>query len=408
MRIGVVREVHEGETRVAIVPETLKRLIALGAPKKSKDGAAPGADTAPKVAVVVESRAGMAAGHDDDAYRSAGASIESGAEAVWGSCDLVVCVQAPSPERAASLREGAALLSTLQPWRNTDLVRALAERRVTAFSFDCVPRITRAQVVDALSSMSTIAGYRAALVAAEASPKLFPMLMTAAGTLTAAKALIIGAGVAGLQAIATCRRLGAVVEAYDVRPAAKEQVLSLGARFVELPLETADSETAGGYAKEQSEETLRKQRELLATHVAASDVVITTALVPGRPAPRLIGRDMVERMRRGAVIVDLAAEAGGNCELTRAGERVEHGGVVVLGPKNLPAQAPAAASLMLSRNAAAFIELLAPEGELAVNMEDDVLAGSAVTHGGEVVNGMARQAMGLPGLPACAGQEAAA
>lgn len=390
MRVGVIAERGSGETRVALAPESVRKLLALGAPKKGE------ASAEPKVAAVVESGAGAKAFFSDEEYGAAGATIV-GPDEPWDA-DVVACVGPPDAARVRRMRRGAVLIGMLKPTQSADLVRALADAGVTALAFEVVPRITRAQSVDALSSMSTIAGYRAAILGAEACPKMFPLLMTAAGTVNAARALVLGCGVAGLQAIATCKRLGAVVEAYDIRAAAKEQAQSLGARFVELPEDAAakDAETAGGYAKEQSEERQRRQRELLADHVANADVVITTALVPGRPAPRLVDAATVARMRPGAVVVDLAAEAGGNCELARAGERVVSGGVTVLGPLNLPAQAPAHASLMFSRNVAAFVQLLAPKGELTVNMGDEVVRGSAVTHGGEVVNDGVRAALGLP------------
>jgi len=381
MRIGVPKQTDGGETRVALIPETVKRLAAKG------------------VEVVVEAGAGSLANYTDAMYEAAGATTAAGADAVWSACDVVVVVTAPQPDVAATMREDSVLLGMLAPGADADLLRALLARHVTSFAFEAVPRITRAQAMDALSSMSTVAGYRAALLAAQACPKFFPMFMTAAGTLTAAKVLVVGAGVAGLQAIATARRLGANVEAYDVRAAAKEQVLSLGAKFVELPLETGDAETAGGYAKEQTEEQQRKQRELLADHVASADCVITTALVPGRPAPKIITRDMVSGMKPGAVIVDLAAPAGGNCEATAPGDRTVVDGVAILGPTNLTAEMPTHASMMYSRNTLALLDLLAPEGDLSINMDDEVLRGAAITHAGEAVHAMARSALGMSAEP---------
>lgn len=397
MRIGVVKEVAPGETRVALAPESVRKILALGRPPKKKGADAEAPPPESKVQIIVQAGAGERAFLTDDDYRNAGATVEQDSAAAWGA-DLVVCVNPPTREQIARMRRGGALLGLLRPAQSPDVVRALAEAGVAALAFEAVPRITRAQKVDVLSSMSTIAGYRATILAAEACPKLFPMLMTAAGTVTPARALVIGAGVAGLQAIATCKRLGAVVEAYDVRPAVKEQVQSLGARFVELPIETGGAETAGGYAKQQTEETLRKQRELLADHIAHADVVITTALVPGKPAPRLIDEPTVKRMRPGAVIVDLAAEAGGNCALTKPGERAVVHGVTIIGPPNLAAQAPVHASLLYSRNVTAFVEDLAPGGELSLNMSDEVIGGAMITFEGEIVHAAMREAMGLPPL----------
>src|SRR5829696_6767607 len=314
LTVGVPRETAPGERRVAMTPDTVKRLTATG------------------VVVEVERGAGEASGHSDDAYVAAGAAIVADA--------------------------AAAIIALLQPMTNVDLVRALATRDVTAFSMDAIPRTTRAQSMDVLSSQATVAGYKAVLMAADTLPRFFPMLTTAAGSIVPAKVLIVGAGVAGLQAIATARRLGAVVEAYDTRPVVKEQVESLGAKFVEIPVDTSDAQTAGGYAKEVSAETLRKQQEVLADHAAKSDVVVTTAAIPGRPAPRLISRETVERMRPGSVIVDLAAETGGNVELTQAGETVEHNGVKIMGQLNLPSTMPVHASQMYAKNIQNLLDLL--------------------------------------------------
>jgi len=370
MRIGVCKESKPGERRVAIVPDGVKRLIAKGH------------------AVFVETGAGDSALCADDAFRQAGAEVVTNANVLAQNAELVCCVNPPTDGMVTAKNGGFLLLGMLDPARNGKLLSTLAGTGASAIAFESVPRITRAQKVDALSAMSTVAGYRAVIVAAEASPKMFPMLMTAAGTVTAARVMIIGAGVAGLQAIATARRLGAIVEAYDIRPAAKEQVLSLGAKFIELSdAPSSEAETSGGYARAQSEEDQKRQRELMADHVAASDVVITTALVPGRPAPRLIERETVERMRPGAVIVDLAAEAGGNCELTRPGEVVEHGRVIISGPSNLPAQAPVHASQMYSRVCEAFAQELAPEGALNIDLENDIIGPSLVVHGGHVLFG---------------------
>ena len=386
MRIGVPSEVRDGERRVAVVPDSVRGL-------KSKLGES--------VGFAVERDAGVRACFSDSAYGEAGAELVDGA-AAWGA-ELVVCVNAPTTQQAAMLREGGVLLGLLRPGADKDLLRALVERRITALAFESVPRITRAQRMDALSSMSTIAGYRAVIVAADAAPRLFPMLMTAAGTVTPAKALILGAGVAGLQAIATARRLGAVVSAYDVRAATREQIESLGARFVSLSASTGDAETAAGYARAQTEQEQQQQRDLLSEHVGAADIVITTALIPGRPAPRLIDRAGVEKMKPGSVIVDLAAEAGGNCELTRPDQRVDHNGVTILGPTNLPAGAALHASQLYSRNVAAMLEVIVAEGVVRINLEDELVHGSLLTHDGEVMHAGARAAMGLPPLESAAG-----
>src|SRR6266536_426249 len=313
MKVGVPRETVPGERRVALVPDAVAKLTKAG------------------TEVVVESGAGTGSGHDDEAYRKAGAVIGSRA-ATFGT-DLVVKVQKPSADEIGLLRDGAALVATIQPLTNPDLVRALVAKRTTSFSMDAIPRVTRAQPMDSLSSQSNIAGYKAVLLAANSLPKFFPMLTTAAGTVTPARVLVLGAGVAGLQAIATARRLGAVVEAFDTRPVVKEQVQSLGARFLEIEL-GEQGEGAGGYAKELSEEAHRKEQELVAKHVKDADVVITTALVPGRRAPILVTADMVRSMRPGSVIVDLAAEMGGNCELTQPGRTAVENGVTIQGELN--------------------------------------------------------------------------
>ena len=371
--IGVIRETHPGETRVALLPEHLKKPLS---PRK---------DGPPGFECVVEAGAGARAYAEDAAYQSAGAEIAADASLVASRADVLLCVNPPSKRLIASMKPGSALVGLLRPGEFGALLRACAERGVSALAFEKLPRITRAQKADVLSSMSTVAGYRAALDAAALCPRFFPMMMTAAGTITPARVLVVGAGVAGLQAIATARRLGAIVEGYDIRPAAKEQVLSLGARFVELPAVAAGAETGAGYAREQTAEEQAAQRELLARHVADSDVVITTALVPGRPAPRLIDRATVERMKPGSMIVDLAAEAGGNCELTRAGEIVEHRGVRVTGPVNLPATMPVHASKMFGQNAMSLIEELAPKGVFAVDLGNDMIGPMCVVHEGEVV-----------------------
>jgi NAD(P) transhydrogenase subunit alpha len=361
---------------VAIVPEVASKLASTG------------------VEVVVEAGAGARARFSDDAYRQAGATVVADAAAALSGAALVARVQPPTIEEVASLPEGVSLVSFLQPVAAADTVKALASRGATVYSLDLLPRISRAQSMDALSSQATVAGYRAGLSAAEHLAKFFPMFMTAAGTVPPAKVLVMGAGVAGLQAIATARRLGAVVRAYDVRAAAKEEVQSLGAKFVELGLETQDG--AGGYAKEQTDEYLAKQQELLAAEVAAADVVITTAQIPGRQAPVLVTTAMVEGMSEGAVIVDMAADSGGNCELSVAGEEIQFQGVTVVGMSNPPASMPTHASFLYARNIANFLGLLVKDGELAPDFDDEIVAGTCVVRDGTVVHGLTAEALGLP------------
>ena len=373
MKVGVPRETVPGERRVALVPEAVGKLTRAG------------------TEVVVESGAGVGSGHDDEAYRKAGATIADRSAAL--GADLVVKVQKPSTEEVGLLREGAALIATLQPLTNADLVRALAARRTTSLSMDAIPRVTRAQPMDSLSSQSNIAGYKAVLMAANALPKFFPMLTTAAGTVTPARVLVLGAGVAGLQAIATARRLGAVVEAFDTRPVVKEQVQSLGARFLEIDL-GEQGEGTGGYAKELSEEAHRKEVELVGKHVKDADVVITTALVPGRRAPILVTTDMIRSMRPGSVIVDLAAEMGGNAELTQSGKTVVENGVTIIGELNLPSTLAVHASQLYSRNVSALLANLMKDGQLAFDMNDEITKGSVITQDGAVVHEPTKKAMG--------------
>src|SRR5438876_9775720 len=362
MRIGVVRETTPGERRVSLVPDTVGRLAKGGNE------------------VVVERGAGQAASFPDGMSTEAGATIGD----AW-SAELVLKVAKPSDDELGRLREGTVLIAFLQPLVNHALVRELARRRLTALSMDAIPRITRAQPMDALSSQATVAGYKAVLLAAAALPKFFPMLTTAAGTIAPAKALVIGAGVAGLQAIATARRLGAVVEAFDTRPVVKEQVESLGARFVELPLETKDAQEKTGYAKAQTEEFYQKQQALMKKSVAGADVVITTALIPGKRAPVLITEDMVQAMRPGSIIVDLAAEQGGNCALTKPGqETVEHG-VIILGPTNLPSTVPYHASQMYARTVTNYLLHLVKDGKINLDLNDELTRGPLVTHQGEIL-----------------------
>ena len=359
MRIGVPKETAAGERRVALVPELVTKLTESG------------------IDVVVEAGAGEAASFTDEAFREAGAELGD----PWAA-EVVAKVRKPSDEELGRLREGQVLIGFLQPLTDQEGIERLASRGVTAFAMESIPRITRAQSMDALSSQATVSGYKAVVLAADRLPKFLPMLMTAAGTVAPAKVLVIGAGVAGLQAIATARRLGAVVSGFDVRPVVKEQVESLGAKFLELGV--VGEETEGGYARELSEEEQRRQQEELEARIGDFDVVITTALIPGRPAPRLIPRSAIESMRPGSVIVDLAAEAGGNAELTRPDEDVSHDGVMLLGPTNLPSSMPYHASQLYARNVSALVQHLAPEGELKLDFEDEITAGACVTRKEEV------------------------
>ena len=358
MRIGVPRERIAGERRVALVPDSVGRLVKSG------------------VEVVMETGAGAAAGFPDAAYAAAGAALD-GTAGVLGRADLILKVQAPSADEIAQLRPGAVLVSLLAPATHAESIRGLTARGVSACALELVPRTTLAQAMDVLSSQATIAGYKAVLLGAAELPRILPMLTTAAGTLAPAKALIIGAGVAGLQAIATARRLGAVVSGFDVRAAAREQIESLGAKAVGKELETAEG--TGGYAREVAGDQQARIEALLAAHLKDQDLVITTAQIPGKPAPRLITAQMVAGMRPGAVIVDLAAETGGNCALTRAGERVEAEGVTVLGPVNLPATVPGHASQMLSRNLLALTQRMMKDGVLHLDPNDEILGPMIVT-----------------------------
>jgi len=374
VRVAIPKERAQDERRVALVPDTAAKLIAAG------------------LEVSVEEGAGSAAFVTDEAYEKAGVKVVKGAAGLLKDADVVLKVQAPDAAEVDLLQKGAVLISFLQPATQGDIVKALAKRGVTAFSLELVPRISRAQSMDALSSQASASGYKAVLMAAGRLGKFFPMMMTAAGTVAPARVLVMGAGVAGLQAIATARRLGAVVSAYDVRPAVKEEVQSLGATFIELPLETQEGE--GGYAREQSEEFLHKQRELIGEHVAKSDVVITTAAIPGRKAPLLVTADMVKGMRPGSVIVDLAAETGGNVELTRVGEDVEVDGVTIIGTRNVPSTMPLHASQLYARNVANLLLHLVKDGAISLDFEDEITKGSCITHGGEIVNERAKQLAG--------------
>jgi NAD(P) transhydrogenase subunit alpha len=359
MKIGVPKETAPGETRVALVPEVVAKLSGSG------------------ITAVVEPGAGDAASFTDHAFRDANAELGD----PW-SAELVAKVRKPREDELGRLRDGQVLIGFLEPLTDEAGIAKLRERGVTAFAMESIPRITRAQPMDALSSQATVSGYKAAVLAAYRLPKFLPMLMTAAGTVAPAKVLVIGAGVAGLQAIATARRLGAVVSGFDVRPVVKEQVESLGATFLELGI--VGEETEGGYARELSEEEQRRQQEELEARIGDFDVVVTTALIPGRPAPRLIPRSAIESMRPGSVIVDLAAEAGGNAELTQADEEVSHNGVTLLGPTNLPATMPYHASQLYARNVSSLVQHLAPEGELTLDFDDEITSGACVTRKEEV------------------------
>jgi NAD(P) transhydrogenase subunit alpha len=365
MRFGVFKEVHPGESRVALVPEAVKALL-----KK-------------KHSVLVETGAGLAASIPDAEFISAGAEIAPDASAVALNAECLLRVGAVTREQAAAMPEGKALVGFLAPLRNPDLVQILVQRRATSFSLDAIPRITRAQSMDTLSSMATIAGYKAVLLAATHLPKFLPMLTTAAGTIRPSQGLIIGAGVAGLQAIATARRLGAVVEAFDVRPAVKEQVKSLGATFIEVPTQE-NLEDKGGYAKQVSAETLAKQQQLLLERARVADFIITTAQVPGKPAPRLITAEMVAAMKPGSVVIDLAAESGGNCELTQPDKTVRHNGVSILGPTNLPATLPLDASRMFAKNMSTFLLEITNETGFTLDWKNEIFAETCVTLQGEV------------------------
>jgi len=373
VRVGVPKETTPGERRVALVPDVAARLIQLGAE------------------VLVEKGAGAAARYPDEAYE--GCRLVGSAQALLGEADVILKVQPPSLEEIEAMREGAVVIGFMAPHRDPERVARLRDRRITAFAMELVPRISRAQSMDALSSQASVAGYKAALLAASLTGRFFPMLTTAAGTLPPVKLLVLGAGVAGLQAIATARRLGAAVSAYDIRPEVAEQIESLGAKFVAAPVDESAA-AATGYAKEVSDETQRRQQAALAPVVADSDVVITTAQIPGAPAPLLVSREMVEGMKPGSVIVDVAAPTGGNCELTRPGETVVEAGVTILGPLNIPSTVPYHASQMYSKNITTFLLHLVTEGELRLDLEDEITAGTMVTRGGRIVHPRVLEAMG--------------
>ena len=384
MIVGVPVESYPNERRVALVPAVVPALTKAG------------------LEVVVEAGAGKKAGFPDAAYQQQGARLAADRAQLFSSADVLLQVHGlgGNPDAGHAdlelLRSGQVVLGLLNPLGAPETARELASRGITAFALELLPRISRAQPMDALSAMATIAGYKAALLGAGALQKMYPMMITAAGTITPARVFVVGAGVAGLQAIATSRRLGAVVQAYDVRPAVKEQVESLGAKFLVLELETEKAEASGGYAQAMGEEFYRRQREMMTQAVADSDVVITTAAIPGKKAPTLLTQAMVEGMRPGSVIVDLAAEGGGNCELTRPGEAIEAHGVTILGPTNLPSTIPYHASQMYAKNVTAFLQNLVKNGKLRVDLEDQIIRDTLLTHQGEVVNARVRELLGLP------------
>jgi NAD(P) transhydrogenase subunit alpha len=365
MIVSVPKETFPGEQRVALVPELIPRLTKAG------------------LQVVVQTGAGESAGFLDAAYAAKGARLVA---EVFDKADVLLKVQPPTIDEIGRMKEGSLLISFLQPYTNGTAIKALAARNITAFSMELMPRITRAQPMDALSAMSTIAGYKAVLIAATRLPKFFPLLMTAAGTITPARVFVIGAGVAGLQAIGTAKRLGAVVEAYDTRPAVKEQVESLGAKFAELGLAAKDAEDKSGYAKAQSEEFYQKQQEMMSKYVAAADVVIPTALVPGQRAPILITEEMVRGMRPGSVIMDLAAEQGGNCALTEPGQEIVRHGVIIIGPMNLPSTVPFPGSEMYARTVTSYLVHLLKDGRPHLDLADELTRGPLVAHQGEIVH----------------------
>lgn len=374
--ISVPRETRAGEQRVALVPDLVKKLTAMGAD------------------IQVQTTAGEAAGYSDADYQAAGASIYNDDSAIKSS-HILLSVNPFDQQQIQNLPDNALVIGYMNPWSETERFNILKEKNISAFSMELVPRISRAQAMDALSSQASIAGYKAVLIAASLSGKFFPMLTTAAGTVRPSKVLIIGAGVAGLQAIATARRLGAIVEAYDVRAAVKEQVESLGARFVDIDIK---AEGSGGYARELTAEEKQKQQDILARHVAGADVVICTAAIPGRPSPRIISAAMVDAMKGGSVIVDLAAEGGGNCELTQAGNTVVHQRVTIAGPLNVPGTVPNHASELYAKNLLNMLGLIIKDGAIHIDLDDQILKDSLITHGGEIVNASVRERLQASGV----------
>lgn len=374
MKIAVAKEIEVGERRVALIPDIVARLVKRG------------------LEVWVEAGAGEQSFFTDEAYEAAGAQVIGDTGKLWGEADVLLKVAPPRDHEINQLREGSILIGFLNPLGNPVTVEQLAKRGVTAFSMEMIPRTTKAQSMDALSSQAAIAGYKAVLLAAATSPKFFPMLTTAAGTIRPAKVFVMGAGVAGLQAIATARRLGAVVEAFDIRPAVKEEVQSLGARFLEVKLDE-DTVAEGGYAKEISEESKKRTQEVVADTVAAADVVITTAQVPGKKAPRLITEEMFVRMKPGSAIVDLAAEQGGNCVYTEAGKDIVRNGITIVGPINLPSSMPVHASQMYSKNISTFLEYMVKDGQVNLDFEDEIVRSTCVSCDREIRNQRVREAL---------------
>jgi len=368
MNVVVLRETQPGETRVALVPESVRKIVAL------------------KATVKVESGAGLGAARTDDDYREVGAEVTPDRRSLLGSADLLVVVNKPSEQDIHQLPKGAVLIGFLRPLDEPAALTHAVAQHLTTFAVELIPRITRAQAMDALSSMATVVGYKAVLLGASHIPRMFPLLMTAAGTVPPARVLVLGAGVAGLQAIATARRLGAVVDAYDVRSAAGEQVRSLGANFLDVDLGGLKTEDAGGYAVELSEEAMERGRALISEHATTADVVITTAQVPGRRAPLLLTEAAVNGMKRGAVVIDLASSTGGNCAVSKPDQTIERAGVTIMAPLNLAATVPVHASQLYSRNVSAFLSLMIRDGELNIDMNDDVVGPSCVTHQGKIVN----------------------
>jgi NAD(P) transhydrogenase subunit alpha len=375
MNVAVPKETSPGEQRVALSPDGAKELLSKG------------------VTIHVQSGAGESSFWPDAAFEAVGAQVTAKATELYANADLILKVLPPSSAEVDQMREGSAIVSFLSPSTNGDTVHMLKEKKMTSFAMDLMPRISRAQTMDALSSMSTIAGYKAALLCAVNLPRFFPMLMTAAGTLPPARVFVIGAGVSGLQAIATCRRLGAIVEAFDVRPAVKEQIESLGGKFIGMALLSEESEDASGYAKEVSGDTHSRELELIASRLPNVDCVITTALIPGRPAPVLITNEMLRKMKPGSVIVDLGAPNGGNCEATVPGETILKEGVTIIGRTDLVASMAADASRMYSKNITAFLSTILKEGQLSLDMEDEIVKGTLVTHGGDIVHAVTRMAL---------------
>jgi NAD(P) transhydrogenase subunit alpha len=380
MKIGVPRETAEGERRVALTPQSVTQLAVEGNE------------------VLVQAGAGEASSILDADFAAAGATVVPDAVTLYAQAEMVLRVGRPSDEEVGQLRPNTLLIGTLGTLANPELARRLAGQGVTAVSMDAIPRITRAQSMDSLSSQSTVGGYKAVILAAERLPKFFPLLTTAAGTVRPARGIIMGAGVAGLMAIGTARRLGAVVEATDVRPVVKEQVQSLGATFLEVEMtdeEKANAQTEGGYAREMGPDYQRRQAELIAAHIRDADFIITTALIPGRPAPRLVTEEMVKSMKPGSVIIDMAAEAGGNCELTEPGREVVKHGVRIVGITNLPATMPGSATQMYSRNVQTLVQHLVKDGKLELNFDDEITRGATITHGGQVVHEATARALGI-------------